>query len=129
VEQGSRTFLDEADPSGRAAVAIAAAWLGRRVLLTEETHWLGGQLTNQGVNPAQSAGTCSSSTLATSCLRGCSSTFPVVGFSADRQPESKEGQGRRSRLSLTVRPPHTRARVTQVECVAVRRTRFRRGSS
>lgn len=36
---------------GACAAAIAAARLGRRVILTEETHWLGGQLTNQAVPP------------------------------------------------------------------------------
>ena len=36
---------------GACAAALAAARLGRRVILTEETHWLGGQLTNQAVPP------------------------------------------------------------------------------
>lgn len=36
---------------GACAAAMAAARLGRRVVLTEETHWLGGQLTNQAVPP------------------------------------------------------------------------------
>jgi len=36
---------------GACAAAIAAARLGRRVILTEETHWIGGQLTNQAVPP------------------------------------------------------------------------------
>lgn len=36
---------------GACAAAIAAARLGRRVILTEETRWLGGQLTNQAVPP------------------------------------------------------------------------------
>ncbi len=36
---------------GACAAAIAAARSGRRVILTEETHWLGGQLTNQAVPP------------------------------------------------------------------------------
>lgn len=36
---------------GACAAAIAAARLGRRVILTEETHWVGGQLTNQAVPP------------------------------------------------------------------------------
>jgi hypothetical protein len=36
---------------GACAAALAAARLGRRVVLTEETHWLGGQLTNQAVPP------------------------------------------------------------------------------
>jgi hypothetical protein len=37
--------------TGGVAAALAAARLGRRVLLTEETDWIGGQLTSQGVPP------------------------------------------------------------------------------
>src|SRR3954463_4967084 len=36
---------------GACGAALAAARLGRRVILTEETHWIGGQLTNQAVPP------------------------------------------------------------------------------
>lgn len=36
---------------GACAAALAAARVGRRVILTEETAWLGGQLTNQAVPP------------------------------------------------------------------------------
>jgi hypothetical protein len=36
---------------GGIAAALAAARLGRRVILTEETDWIGGQLTSQGVPP------------------------------------------------------------------------------
>src|SRR3954447_4548824 len=36
---------------GACAAALAAARLGRRVILTEETRWIGGQLTNQAVPP------------------------------------------------------------------------------
>jgi hypothetical protein len=36
---------------GACAAALAAARLGRRVVLTEETRWLGGQLTSQAVPP------------------------------------------------------------------------------
>jgi FAD dependent oxidoreductase len=36
---------------GACAAALAAARLGCRVVLTEETHWVGGQLTNQVVPP------------------------------------------------------------------------------
>lgn len=36
---------------GACAAALAAARLGHRVVLTEETHWMGGQLTNQAVPP------------------------------------------------------------------------------
>jgi hypothetical protein len=36
---------------GACAAALSAARAGRRVVLTEETHWLGGQLTNQAVPP------------------------------------------------------------------------------
>lgn len=36
---------------GACAAALAVARLGRRVVLTEETRWIGGQLTNQAVPP------------------------------------------------------------------------------
>lgn len=36
---------------GACAAALAAARLGCRVILTEETHWVGGQLNNQAVPP------------------------------------------------------------------------------
>ena len=36
---------------GACAAALGAARLGRRVILTEETEWIGGQLTNQAVPP------------------------------------------------------------------------------
>lgn len=36
---------------GACAAALGAARLGHRVILTEETHWIGGQLTNQAVPP------------------------------------------------------------------------------
>jgi len=36
---------------GACAAALASARLGRRVVLTEETGWIGGQLTNQAVPP------------------------------------------------------------------------------
>src|SRR5690242_1149797 len=37
--------------TGGCAAAMAAASLGRRVILTEETDWIGGQLTQQAVPP------------------------------------------------------------------------------
>ena len=40
---------------GGVAAALAAARLGRRVVLTEETDWLGGQLTSQAVPPDENA--------------------------------------------------------------------------
>ena len=36
---------------GGVAAALSAARMGRRVILTEETRWVGGQLTNQVVPP------------------------------------------------------------------------------
>ena len=36
---------------GACAAALAVARLGRRTILTEETRWVGGQLTNQVVPP------------------------------------------------------------------------------
>ncbi len=40
--------------TGGVAAALAALRLGRRVILTEETDWIGGQLTAQGVPPDES---------------------------------------------------------------------------
>lgn len=40
---------------GGVAAALAALRLGKRVILTEETAWLGGQLTSQGVPPDEHA--------------------------------------------------------------------------
>jgi hypothetical protein len=37
--------------TGGCAAALAAAQMGKRVILTEETLWIGGQLTNQAVPP------------------------------------------------------------------------------
>src|SRR4051812_49377552 len=37
--------------TGGAAAALSACALGRRVILTEETDWVGGQLTSQAVPP------------------------------------------------------------------------------
>ena len=45
------TLLIVGGGTGGVAAAIAAATLGVRVILTEETTWLGGQLTAQGVPP------------------------------------------------------------------------------
>ncbi|MCG6199607.1 FAD-dependent oxidoreductase, partial [Anoxybacillus sp. LAT_38] len=36
---------------GGCAAALAAAKLGRTVVMTEETSWIGGQLTSQAVPP------------------------------------------------------------------------------
>ena len=36
---------------GGCAAALAAARIGKRVILTEETRWIGGQLTSQAVPP------------------------------------------------------------------------------
>ena len=36
---------------GGVAAALAAARMGKRVILTEETNWIGGQFTSQGVPP------------------------------------------------------------------------------
>src|SRR5690625_7782894 len=41
---------------GGVAAALTAARLGRRVILTEADSWLGGQLTVQGVPPAEARG-------------------------------------------------------------------------
>ena len=37
--------------TGGVAAALSAAARGKRVVLTEETDWVGGQLTSQGVPP------------------------------------------------------------------------------
>lgn len=36
---------------GGCAAALAAAKAGKRVIMTEESDWLGGQITSQGVPP------------------------------------------------------------------------------
>jgi NADPH-dependent 2,4-dienoyl-CoA reductase/sulfur reductase-like enzyme len=41
--------------TGGVAAALAAARNGMRVVLTEETHWVGGQLTSQAVPPDEHA--------------------------------------------------------------------------
>ncbi|MBB2976608.1 hypothetical protein FHX49_002187 [Microbacterium endophyticum] len=41
--------------TGGVAAALAALRLGRRVIMTEETDWLGGQLTSQAVPPDENA--------------------------------------------------------------------------
>ena len=51
MEVLAQTSPSSAAGSGACAAALAAARLGRRVILTEETQWLGGQLTNQAVPP------------------------------------------------------------------------------
>src|SRR5688500_755407 len=42
--------------TGGTAAAVAAAVLGERVVLTEETDWVGGQLTSQAVPPDENGG-------------------------------------------------------------------------
>src|ERR1044071_6250657 len=39
--------------TGGCAAAIAAASMGARVILTEETDWIGGQLTSQAAQPGE----------------------------------------------------------------------------
>jgi hypothetical protein len=49
---GARTeILIAGGGTGGVAAALAAARHGRRVILLEETHWIGGQFTSQGVPP------------------------------------------------------------------------------
>ena len=46
-----QTSRSSAAASARAPRRSLRRGCGRRVILTEETHWLGGQLTNQAVPP------------------------------------------------------------------------------
>ncbi len=55
---------------GGVAAALAALKLGRNVILTEETDWIGGQLTAQGVPPDESPWIDSHGTGATLSYRG-----------------------------------------------------------
>ncbi len=48
---GSADILIVGGGTGGCAAAMAAASLGKRVILTEETDWIGGQLTSQAVPP------------------------------------------------------------------------------
>ena len=41
--------------TGGVAAALAAAGLGKSVILTEETDWVGGQLTSQAVPPDENS--------------------------------------------------------------------------
>ncbi len=51
MQEHSYDILIVGGGTGGVAAALAALRLGRRVLLTEETDWIGGQLTSQAVPP------------------------------------------------------------------------------
>lgn len=51
MAEGATDVLIVGGGLGGVAAALAAARMGRRVVLTEETDWLGGQLTSQAVPP------------------------------------------------------------------------------
>jgi NADPH-dependent 2,4-dienoyl-CoA reductase/sulfur reductase-like enzyme len=51
LHEKSTDILIVGGSTGGVAGALAALRLGQRVILTEETDWIGGQLTSQGVPP------------------------------------------------------------------------------
>jgi len=51
MQERATEILIVGGSTGGVAAAIAACRMGRRVILTEETDWIGGQLTSQGVPP------------------------------------------------------------------------------
>jgi hypothetical protein len=88
---------------GGVAAALAALRRGRSVLLTEETDWLGGQLTSQGVPPdehpwiEQFGATRSYRALRTAIRDHYRAWYPLTQ-TARGMPDLNPGQGRVSRL-------------------------------
>jgi hypothetical protein len=88
---------------GGVAAALAALRRGRRVLLTEETDWLGGQLTSQGVPPdehpwiEQFGATRSYRALREGIRDHYRSWYPLTP-AARARPDLNPGMGRVSRL-------------------------------
>ena len=88
---------------GGVAAALAACRRGRRVILAEETEWLGGQWTSQAVPPdehrwIESFGrTASYARLRTAVRDHYRRTYPLTGTSF-RDERLNPGQGRVSRL-------------------------------
>ncbi|MFI7273844.1 FAD-dependent oxidoreductase [Streptomyces sp. NPDC049879] len=88
---------------GGVAAALAALRRGRTVLLTEETDWLGGQLTTQGVPPDEHAwieqfGATRSYRELREAIRDHYRTFYPLTDEARRRRDLNPGEGRVSRL-------------------------------
>lgn len=88
---------------GGVAAALAAARRGRRVVLTEQTRWLGGQLTTQGVPPdehpwIEQLGCTASYRAVREAIREHYRTWYPLTAEARRDPELNPGQGKVSRL-------------------------------
>ncbi len=88
---------------GGVAGALAALRRGRTVLLTEETDWLGGQLTTQGVPPdehpwIEQFGATRSYRALREAIRDHYRTWYPLTRSARLTPDLNPGQGRVSRL-------------------------------
>lgn len=88
---------------GGVAAALAALRRGRRVLLTEETDWLGGQLTSQGVPPDEHTwieqfGATRSYRALRTAIRDYYRTWYPLTSAARSTVDLNPGQGRVSRL-------------------------------
>lgn len=93
---------------GGCSAAIAALRNGRRVVMTEETDWIGGQLTSQGVPPdehrwIESAGANSSYRKFRSDIRDYYRNHYPLLDSVRAQPNLNPGNGNVSRLCLEPR--------------------------
>ncbi len=88
---------------GACAAALAAARLGKRVILTEEAHWVGGQLTNQAVPPdehpwIEEFGATKSYRALRQGIRNYYRSYLPLTAEARRQPTLNPGNGWVSRL-------------------------------
>ncbi|RKN41198.1 FAD-dependent oxidoreductase [Streptomyces hoynatensis] len=88
---------------GGVAAALAALSRGRAVLLTEETDWLGGQLTSQGVPPdehpwIEQFGCTRSYRRLREAIRDYYRTWYPLTEEARARPDLNPGEGRVSRL-------------------------------
>src|SRR5690606_28361634 len=88
---------------GGVAAALAAAEAGARVVLTEETDWIGGQLTSQGVPPDEHAwieqfGCTRSYRRLRDAIRGYYRRWYPLTAEAAADPYLNPGDGRVSRL-------------------------------
>jgi hypothetical protein len=88
---------------GGAAAALAALRRGRSVLVTEETDWLGGQLTSQGVPPdehpwIEQFGCTRSYRALRDAIRDYYRTWYPLTDEARNRPDLNPGEGRVSRL-------------------------------
>ena len=89
--------------TGGCAAALALAWNGRRVVMTEETDWIGGQLTQQAVPPdehpwiEQFGATRAYREFRTRARDYYRHNYPVTGAAA-RSPHLNPGNGGVSRL-------------------------------